>query len=93
MCGAIEIDLLQSASIASRPPRQILVQWAGAAALAWDGQRNYMVKADAAHGLIWEWPEQMETPLLPQGTRWTIGWLRMDSQTELEFSIIGYEDF
>lgn len=90
--GLVEIELLQLSEIAVEPPRQVIVSWGEGTALAWDGQRNYAVHTGPDHGLVWEWPQNMSPPLLPQGTRWTIGWLRMEAPTELKLSLINDVD-
>ncbi len=86
--GAIEMQIESTSAVEQAPPSQVTVTWSGANALAWDGQRNYAVKATLDHGLIWHWPEQMTRPQLSAGTRWTIGWLRMDAASEFQFSLI-----
>ncbi len=84
--GAIELQIESTSAVEQAPPFQVTVRWAGAQALAWDGQRNYVVKSTLDHGLMWQWPEQMTPPQLSQGTRWTIGWLRLDEMVELQLS-------
>jgi hypothetical protein len=86
--GLIEIQIEQRSLLAMEPPQQITVEWADAAVVAWDGQRNYSVQTTPDHGLTFQWPDTMAAPLLPQGTRWTIGWLRMDVEAALHFSLI-----
>ncbi|MGZ0654830.1 DUF3142 domain-containing protein [Coraliomargarita sp. W4R72] len=85
--GLIEVTLLQQSEVATEPPSEVLVTWDGAAPLAWDGQRNYSVTAVNDQSLLWKWPENMSAPLLEQGTRWTIGWLRMETAVTLNISI------
>lgn len=91
--GLIELQIEQTSALATQPPQQIIVQWGARTALAWDGQRNYSVTIGPDHSLIWQWPESMTPPLLPQGTRWTIGWLRMDAAAPLNFTILPSSDF
>ncbi|MEN8662060.1 MAG: DUF3142 domain-containing protein [Lentimonas sp.] len=86
--GAIELLIESTSAVEQAPPSQVVVSWSGANVLAWDGQRNYAVKNTLDHGLVWQWPEQMAPPQLSQGTRWTIGWLRLDGATALNFSLI-----
>ncbi|MGB0745039.1 MAG: DUF3142 domain-containing protein [Opitutales bacterium] len=88
--GAIEIELIQQSSVAIRPPAQVLVGWSGATAVAWDGQRNYTVRDRPGQGLALEWPKLQEAPLLPKETRWTIGWLRLDTPAKLHLSLLPY---
>ncbi len=90
--GVVEIELIQNSEIAAEPPEQILVSWGEGTALAWDGQRQYSVITSPDHGLIWQWPSTISPPLLRNGTRWTIGWLRMESAAELNISIIHNDD-
>lgn len=90
--GLIQLDLVQESAIAIRPPKQLLVSSEGVAPQAWDGQRNYTVKVRPGGGLIWQWPDLMDAPLLPQGTRWTIGWLRLGADAELNYSMIHHAD-
>lgn len=85
--GAIEIEIHQTAPIATTPPTQITVLWPTGTALAWDGQRNYQVATRPDHGLTWQWPTNTPPSLLPQGTRWTIGWLRMDTEVPLQIRV------
>ena len=86
--GLIEIQIEQRSLLATESPQQVTVEWADAAVIAWDGQRNYSVKTEPDHALTFQWPDTMAAPLLPQGTRWTIGWLRMDAEAALHFTII-----
>ncbi|WOO39329.1 DUF3142 domain-containing protein [Rubellicoccus peritrichatus] len=86
--GAIEIQIEQTGLLAAPPPKQVILNWENANSLVWDGQRNFDVKATLDHGLIWQWPDKMEAPLLPQGTQWTIGWLRLDNIPKLQISVI-----
>ncbi|CAA6689924.1 MULTISPECIES: DUF3142 domain-containing protein [unclassified Lentimonas] len=86
--GLIEIQIEQRSLLAMEPPQQVTVEWADAAVIAWDGQRNYSVKTEPDHALTFQWPDTMAAPLLPQGTRWTIGWLRMDAEAALHFTLI-----
>jgi len=90
--AVVEIELIQNSVIAAEPPRQIIVSLGNGTALAWDGQRNYSVRADQDHGLIWEWPTNMSPPLLAQGTRWTIGWLLMEAPASLKIAIVNHAD-
>ena len=85
--GSIEIQIKQKSAIAQKPPDQIVVEWNGATAIAWDGQRNYDVNAVTQNSLIWQWPKTMTAPLLPQDTHWTIGWVRMDQIAEIKLTI------
>lgn len=86
--GLIEIQVEQRSPLAVAPPQQVMVEFRDASVLAWDGQRNYSVNTRADHALIWQWPESMTAPLLPQGTRWTIGWLRLDGEAKLKLTTI-----
>ena len=90
--GAVEIELVQRSAIAVAPPRRVRVAWGDGTALAWDGQRHYSVNAAPERALVWQWPAAMPPPLLPQGTRWTIGWLRLESATDLSISILNDDD-
>lgn len=83
--GLFRLELLQPARMAAYPPKEVRVSWEETAtALAWDGQRNYEVSKTPDGVLIWKWPERMEAPLLEKGTRWTIGWLRLDRDVKLK---------
>ena len=84
--GAIELRLRQNGNSAQPPPQQVTVQWAGATALAWDGQRNYSAQAERDHSLVWRWPDAMPMPMLKPDTEWIIGWLRLDADAELNIS-------
>ncbi len=78
--GLIELQALQTSPLAQPAPRVLRLHWQGASeALAWDGQRQYRCRPEGDQMLLWEWSEQQERPLLPQGTRWTLGWLRFDT--------------
>jgi hypothetical protein len=66
--------------------------WNEGSALAWDGQRHYAVRALSDRALLWEWSSTMSPPLLAQGTRWTIGWLRIEAASELQISILNDND-
>lgn len=90
--GLFQLEIVQKSVIATPPPATLHLSWRQGGALAWDGQRNYAVKQHPEHGLIWQWPDTMPPSLLAQGTRWTIGWLRMNPKDELEFSISEYVD-
>jgi hypothetical protein len=90
--GVVEIEVMQNSEIALEPPSQIVVSWSEGTALAWDGQRNYSVLQRADHSLTWTWPDNMTPPLLSKGTRWTIGWLRMEAPTDLNLTIIPHVD-
>lgn len=90
--GLVELELVQAAAVAVEPPRTVRVSWSEGTALAWDGQRHYAVRSFSDHALLWEWPDTMSPPLLMQGTRWTIGWLRIEAATELQISILNDDD-
>ncbi|MBK1859781.1 DUF3142 domain-containing protein [Cerasicoccus arenae] len=83
--GSIEIQVVQTSPVASPPPQTVIVQWADAKAQAWDGQRNYIVDTTQQNELSWHRTNHSER--LPQGTRWTVGWLRINPATELKISI------
>ncbi|WP_309398081.1 DUF3142 domain-containing protein [Cerasicoccus maritimus] len=84
--GLVEIQLTHTSPIANQPPAGICVQWKQADALAWDGQRNFTVTQPTNKALTWSRP--VDCPTLAQGERWTLGWIRFDTETPLQLSII-----
>ncbi|MDQ8206618.1 DUF3142 domain-containing protein [Coraliomargarita sp. SDUM461003] len=90
--GLVEIELLQASEVAAEPPRAVQLSWRSGEALAWDGQRHYNVRALSEQALLWQWPTRMEAPLLAQGTRWTIGWLRIQDAANLQITILNDDD-
>tara|TARA_B100001971_G_scaffold214490_1_gene252231 strand:+ start:906 stop:1898 length:993 start_codon:yes stop_codon:yes gene_type:complete len=90
--GLVEIELLQASEVAAEPPRAVQLTWRSGDALAWDGQRHYNVRALSEQALLWQWPTRMDAPLLAQGTRWTIGWLRIQDAADCFWNADSWED-
>lgn len=84
--GVIEIQLAQTSPIATQPPNQIALTWSDAEAVAWDGQRHFTVDQTSEHRLVWRRPSDANA--LPQGTKWTLGWVRLDRETTLQLTVI-----
>jgi len=87
--GVVEVVLIQTSELAREPPDRVRVSWSDARAVAWDGQRYYSVRPVRNEGLEWIWPKGMEKPLVSSGERWTIGWIRLDGDTELKANLGG----
>ncbi|WPJ94530.1 DUF3142 domain-containing protein [Coraliomargarita algicola] len=90
--GLLEIELTQGSAVAMEPPRAVELSWGEGFAVAWDGQRHYAVQRLSEHALLWQWPDTMSPPLLAQGTRWTIGWVRIQDAADLKITILNKYD-
>lgn len=84
--GVTEIQILQASPVAAKPPSMVQLKWSGAEALAWDAQRHYSVRSPTPTSLSWRRPAEVSA--LPEGARWTIGWVRFAGEAQLELSII-----
>ncbi|WP_309383146.1 DUF3142 domain-containing protein [Cerasicoccus frondis] len=83
--GLVEILLEQSSPIASDPPDKVTLHWQGAAAIAWDGQRNFTVTHSGENALEWKRPSN--SPPLSQGESWTLGWVRFAQTPSLSLTV------
>ncbi len=84
--GVIEIQICQNSITPTPAPKAISLQWSGAEAVAWDGQRHFSVSQSQPKTLTFQ--RASDSAPLPKGARWTIGWLRLDQPADLQLTIL-----